>query len=130
MTHVRADVARPAQPDHRVHVRAVHVDLPAVLVHDLTDLADRLLEHAVRARVGDHQRRQRLAVRLCLGAKVCDVDVAARIGFRDDHRHARHRRTRRIGAVRGLGDETHLAFRIAARCMIGRDGEQSRVLAL
>ena len=36
---VGADVARPAEPDHRVHVRAVHVDLPAVLVDDRADLA-------------------------------------------------------------------------------------------
>ena len=31
---VRADVAGPAKADLRVHVRAVHVDLSAVLVHD------------------------------------------------------------------------------------------------
>ena len=36
---VGADVARPAQADHRVHVRAVHVHLAAVLVHDRADLA-------------------------------------------------------------------------------------------
>ena len=36
---VGAVVARPAQPDLRVHVRAVEIDLPAVLVDDLADLA-------------------------------------------------------------------------------------------
>jgi hypothetical protein len=55
---VGADVAGAAQADLRVHVRAVHVHLPAVLVHDRADLADRLLEHAVGRRVGDHQRRE------------------------------------------------------------------------
>ena len=38
---VGADVARAAQADLRVHVRAVHVHLPAVLVHDLADVLDR-----------------------------------------------------------------------------------------
>ena len=46
------------RPDLRVHVRAVHVDLPAVLVNDRADLPDRLLEDAVGRRVGDHQRAE------------------------------------------------------------------------
>ena len=45
-------------PDQRVQVGAVHVDLAAVLVDQRADLADALLEHAVGARIGDHQRRQ------------------------------------------------------------------------
>ena len=36
---VGADVARAREADHRVHVRAVDVDLAAVLVHDRADLA-------------------------------------------------------------------------------------------
>ena len=47
---VGAEVARAAQADLRVHVGAVHIDLAAVRVDDLADLADVLLEHAVRAR--------------------------------------------------------------------------------
>ena len=39
MADVGADVARAARPTMRVHVRAVHVDLAAVLVDDLADLA-------------------------------------------------------------------------------------------
>ena len=58
---VGADVARAGEADLRVHVRAVHVDLAAVLVDDLADLADRLLEHAVRRGVGDHQRGEVVA---------------------------------------------------------------------
>ena len=66
----------PAQPDLRVHVRAVHVHLAAVLVHDPADLADRSLEHAVRRRIRHHQRRQRVAVLRRLRPQVGDVDVA------------------------------------------------------
>ena len=49
---------RAGQPDLRVHVGAVHVDLAAVRVHDGADVADGVLEHAVRRGIGDHQRRQ------------------------------------------------------------------------
>ena len=63
MANVGADVARPAETDLRVHVRAVHVNLAAVLMNDLADLPDSVLEDAVRGRIGDHQRGQILAVR-------------------------------------------------------------------
>ena len=46
VTDVGTDLGRPGQPDLRIHVGAVHVDLPAVAC-DLADLADRRLEHAV-----------------------------------------------------------------------------------
>ena len=58
MADVRADVAGAAEADLRVHVRAVHVNLAAVRVDDLADLADGFLEHAVRGRIGDHQARR------------------------------------------------------------------------
>ena len=73
---VGADVAGRGEADLRVHVRAVHVDLAAVLVDDLADLADALLEHAVRRRVGDHQRAEVVACGCGLGAQVGEVDVA------------------------------------------------------
>src|SRR6202043_3330628 len=47
MADVGADVAGAAEADHGVHVGAVHVDLPAMPVHDLAQLADALLEDAV-----------------------------------------------------------------------------------
>ena len=45
---VRPDLSWPAEPDLRVQVRAVHIDLPAVGVNDFADLLDRFLEHAMR----------------------------------------------------------------------------------
>ena len=56
---VAAERARPGQPDQRVQVRPVDVDLPARVVHRRAHLADLGLVHAVRRRVGDHQRGQR-----------------------------------------------------------------------
>jgi hypothetical protein len=37
MADVRPDAAGTAQADLRVHVRAVHIDLPAVIVDDLAN---------------------------------------------------------------------------------------------
>ncbi len=47
---------------------SVHVYLAAVLVDRGADLADRGLEHAVRGRIGDHQRGQVVGVLRGLGA--------------------------------------------------------------
>ena len=56
---VGAELAGLGKADQRVEVGAVDVHLAAGFVHDLADLADRPLEHAVCRRVGDHQRRER-----------------------------------------------------------------------
>ena len=68
--------AGPAEADLRVHVRAVHIDLPAVGVDDFADFPDGFLEHAVRGRIRDHQAGKVLLVRLGLGAQVGHVNVA------------------------------------------------------
>src|SRR2546422_7120926 len=41
--------------DLGVHVRAVHVDLAAVGMDDLTDFANRFFKHAMGARIGNHE---------------------------------------------------------------------------
>ena len=110
---VGADRGGAGQPHLRVHVRAVHVDLAAVLVHDGADLADRLFVDAVRRRIGHHQRGQVVAMGLGLGPQVRDVHVPARVGGDDDHVHSGHDRAGRIGAVRRAGDEHHRAVRLA-----------------
>lgn len=52
--NIRTDIAGTGETDHGVHVGAVEIDLTAMLVGDLADLANRLLEHAVGGRIGDH----------------------------------------------------------------------------
>ena len=63
MANIRADVARAAKPDLRVHIRAVHVNLAAVRMNDLANLADGGFENAVGGRIGHHQRGQIVFVR-------------------------------------------------------------------
>ena len=130
MAHVGAEVGRPAQAHLRVHVGPVHVDLPAVRVHDLADLADRRLEDAVGRWIGDHQRGERVAVLGGLGAEVGDVNVAARVGLHGDHREPGHHRARGIGAVCRGGDEARGAIAFAARAVVRPDHEQPGELPL
>ena len=66
---VGAEAAGPGDADEGVEVGAVDVHLAAGVVHGVADLADRLLEHAVRRRVGEHDRRQPVADLLELGGR-------------------------------------------------------------
>ena len=79
--HVGAEPARPGQPDQRVEVRAVDVHLAAGVVHRGAELGDAVLEHAVRRRVGDHDRGQPVArAASILASQVVEVDVAVVVG--------------------------------------------------
>jgi hypothetical protein len=64
---VSSEPAGPRDADQRVQVGAVDVHLAAVLVHEVADVGDPLLEHAVGGRVGHHQRSQVGRVLLRLG---------------------------------------------------------------
>jgi hypothetical protein len=101
-----------------------------VLVDDRADVPDRRLEHAMRRRVGDHQRREIGAVRGRLGAQVVEIDVAAVIAADHHHLEARHVRARRVGAVRRRGDQADPAVTLAPHLVILQDRQQARVLAL
>ncbi|MNH90807.1 hypothetical protein D3C73_433520 [compost metagenome] len=52
---VSTDKTRRRQPDLRVHVGAVQIDLTAILVNDVAHLLDGLLVHPVGGGVGHHQ---------------------------------------------------------------------------
>src|ERR1700681_2391790 len=66
MADIGAVIAGPRQPDLRVHVGAVEIDLSAMAMHDVADLADMLLEHAVGGGIGDHDRGEIFSVLLSL----------------------------------------------------------------
>src|SRR6202035_4537743 len=54
MADIGAVIAGPRQPYLRVQIGAVEIDLSAMAVDDVADLADMLLEHAVGRGIGDH----------------------------------------------------------------------------
>ena len=128
--HVGPEVARTCQPDHGVEVGAVEVHLPAGVVDRTADLADGLLEHAVRRGVGDHQRGEVVGVLGDLGAQVGQVDVARLVARHDHHAHAGHHRAGGVGAVRRRRDQAHVAGALAVGEVVAADGQQAGELAL
>ena len=130
MADVAAEPPRPSHPDEGVEVGAVDVDLAAVGVDDVADLADALLEHAVGRRVRHHERGQPVGVLVGLGPEVVDVDVALVVARHDHHPHARHDGRGGVGPVGGRGDEAHVALLVTAADVVAADGEQPCQLAL
>ncbi len=130
MRDVRPKPARRAQPDQRVQVRAVHVNLPAVPVHDLADLDDALLEHAVSRRIGHHERGEPVRVLRGVRLEILDVDIAVLVATHDDDGHPGHGRARRVGAVCRARDQADVALALAARCVIAADDQKACIFAL
>ena len=130
MADIGAVIAGPRQPDLRVHVGAVEIDLSAMAMHDVADLADVLLEHPVGGGIGDHHGGEIFRMLRRLGAQIIDVDVAARIARHHHDLHAGHAGRSRIGAVRGRRNQADLAVRLAARGVIAADREQAGIFAL
>jgi len=56
MAHIRANRGRICQSNLCIHICAIHINFPAVLVNDLANILDALLEHAMRRRIRNHQR--------------------------------------------------------------------------
>ena len=128
---VRAELARPSQPDHRVQVRPVDIDLTAAGVHQLADLTDVVLEDTVGRRVGHHDRRQVLRMQGDLRPQIVQVDLAlGAAGRHHHHLHAGQYRRGRIGAVRAGRDQADVAMRLAPALMVRVDGQQPGELAL
>jgi hypothetical protein len=123
-------VAGTGQPDLRVHIGAVHVHLPAVLVDDVADGADAVLEDAVRRGIGDHQRREPIAVLGRLLSQVVDVHIASGGRRHDNHTHAGHRGACRIRSMGGRGNEHDVAAALSRWPLIRADRHQSGQLAL
>ena len=130
VAHVAAKFARCRHAHQRIHVRAVDINAPAVLVHERAQLLHAHLEHTVGAGVGNHHRRQIRAVFLALGFEVVHVDVAHRIAFGDHHRHAHHPRAGRIRAVCTFRNQADVSPALAARLVEGLDDEQPRIFTL
>ena len=131
MADIGAVIAGPRQPDLRVHVGAVEIDLSAVAMHDVADLADVLLEHAMRGRIGDHHGREIVGMlrrpwranrrgRHCRSLSQATTTTSMPAMLRGG----------RIGAVRRGGDQADVAMRLAAAAMIAADGQQAGIFAL
>ena len=130
VAHVGPEPSGLGDADERVEVGAVEVHLPTGVVDQLADVPDARLEHAVGRGVGDHERSQRVAVLTDLRGEVVGVDVAVVVTGDDHDPHAGHDRRRGVGAVGRRGDEAHGPGVVAARAVVGGDGDQTGELAL
>ena len=130
MANVRADVRRTAQADLCIEVRAVHINLSAVGVDDFANLLDRLLKHAVRRGIGDHQAGEVFFMRFSLGAQIGHVNVAVLVAGDSDDFQPGHDGAGGIRAVRGGRNETDNAVRFTPAFVISADDELAGVFAL
>src|SRR5258705_159529 len=130
MADIGAVIAGPRQPDLRIHVGAVEINLSAMLVDDVANVADVLLEHAVGRGIGDHDGGEVFRMLFGPDAQIIDVGVAARVGGDHHDLHAGHAGGSRIGAVRRRRDQADLSMRFAARGVIGADRQQPGIFAL
>jgi hypothetical protein len=128
--HIAAELAGLRQAHERVEVGTVHVDLAAGRMDGVADLTDVGVVNAVRGRVGDHDRRENILVRLNLGVQVRVVNRAVGGGGHDDHLHAGQHGRGGVGAVRRSRDQADVALVIAAGQVIAADRQQAGELTL
>src|ERR1041385_5546565 len=65
MANISAYQTRPSKPDLRIHVRPIHVTLPAILMNYICDLLYRFLIHTESAGISDHDPRKICGVLRC-----------------------------------------------------------------
>jgi hypothetical protein len=127
---VGAEATRSGQPEQRVEVGPVDVDLPPGIVHQRTHVGHGRLVHPVRGRIGDHDGSQFSTVLGDLLAEVVEVDVAIAVTSDDHDAHPGHHRRRSVGAVRAGRDQADVAAGLATAAVIGADRQQTGELSL
>ena len=65
-----------------------------------------------------------------LGAEVGEINVAVGVTGHGDNLHSDHHRAGGVRSMRGSGDEADGAVGLAARMVVGADGEESGIFSL
>ncbi len=128
--HIAAKFTGLTQTHHGVEVSSIDVNLTAVRVNQIANLTHVLFEHTVSRGIGNHNRREIIAVLFCLRAKIIHVDFAISVTRSNHNFHTAHLRRSGIGAVGRTRNQTNIAMRIAACGVIAANGQQARILAL
>src|SRR5262249_42618571 len=76
MADVSAIPSRLRQPDLRVEIGAVEIDLSAMGVNDAANFANCRFEHAVRGRISDHNRGETSRILLGLLSQISEVGIS------------------------------------------------------
>ena len=100
VTDIRTKVSRTAEPNKRIHIRPIHIDLATMAMDYLADLPDSLFEDTMRRRIGDHQCAEPSGILINSFSQIVEIDVALGIALHGDDLKSCHCRGGRIGAVR------------------------------
>jgi len=87
---IRADIPWRGDADLCIHVRAIQINLTAVLMHDLAHFTDGLFIDAVSRRISHHDAGELIARLSRLFTQVVEVDVTLFIAGHNHHVHTRH----------------------------------------
>ena len=55
MAHIGTNLSWLNQSNHGIHIRAIHIDLTAVVMDGGTNLTNRFFKHAMGRRIGHHE---------------------------------------------------------------------------
>lgn len=130
MANISSEIAGAAETDLRIHIRAVHVNLTASGVDEIANITDAFLENTVRRGIGDHHGSELVAVEVGLRAEVGEINIAVGVTGHGDNLHSDHHRAGGVRSMRGSGDEADRAVGLAARMVVGADGEESGIFSL
>ncbi len=130
VTDVSANVARTGEPNQRIEVRTVEIDLTAIFMDDFAERLDAFFEHAIGRRIGDHEGSEIITMLLGLGFQIVDVDIAIWTAIDHDNAHASHRGAGRIGAMCRRWNKADVAMTFAPRLVIVANCQQTSIFAL
>jgi hypothetical protein len=110
MQNIRAKLAGSGDAYQRVHIRAIHIHLAAMIVDDFADFTHRFFIDAVCRWVGDHQGREVLGVLFGFGSQVIDINITVVVGGDDNHFHSSHGGAGRVGAMGAGRNQANMAL--------------------
>src|SRR4028118_85003 len=99
VTDIRPKVSWTANPNLRVHICPVHINLSTMAMNNGTDFLNLLLKNAVGRRIGHHQGSEFMTMLLGFNVEVIYVHVAHLVTGNRHHLHPAHHGTSRIGSV-------------------------------
>lgn len=130
MADICADITGAAESDLGVHIGTIHVDLSAVLVDHVADLADAFFKDAMCRGISDHERAEFGGMLGGFVLEVGDIDVTAIVASDGDDLKASHDGACGVGSVCGDGDQADIAVVIASAVVVGTQDQESGIFAL
>ena len=130
VAHIGPKVGGAAEAHLGVHIGPIHVHLAAVAMNEGANGGNLGFKHPVGGGVGDHQRRQVVAVLLSLSPQVGQVNIAILVAGYGHHRHPRHHSAGRVCTVGRLGNQAGNAVMVAAPLVVLANHQQPSVFSL